>query len=126
MWRRKIKKARKIDDLHQCAAYIDQSVEPGLRIRDARGTWRRDHFTHILTRRDEPLRAEPESKTGPALRLAAGAERVEAGSSEPILDLFENRERYVAQRAQVGGRSEERRVGTECVSTCRSRWSPYH
>src|SRR3546814_3839431 len=23
-------------------------------------------------------------------------------------------------------RSEERRVGTECVSTCRSRWSPYH
>src|SRR3546814_6335314 len=23
-------------------------------------------------------------------------------------------------------RSEERRVGIECVSTCRSRWSPYH
>src|SRR3546814_20528681 len=28
----------------------------------------------------------------------------------------------------AGGRirSEERRVGQECVSTCRSRWSPYH
>src|SRR3546814_3303308 len=25
-----------------------------------------------------------------------------------------------------GPRSEERRVGKECVSTCRSRWSPYH
>src|SRR3546814_3872549 len=25
-----------------------------------------------------------------------------------------------------GIRSEERRVGKECVSTCRSRWSPYH
>src|SRR3546814_19393197 len=24
------------------------------------------------------------------------------------------------------GRSEERRVGKECVSPCRSRWSPYH
>src|SRR3546814_15959477 len=24
------------------------------------------------------------------------------------------------------GRSEERRGGKECVSTCRSRWSPYH
>src|SRR3546814_16560942 len=24
------------------------------------------------------------------------------------------------------GRSEERRVGKECVRTCRSRWSPYH
>src|SRR3546814_15067315 len=26
----------------------------------------------------------------------------------------------------LGDRSEERRVGKECVSTCRSRWSPYH
>src|SRR3546814_20526677 len=26
----------------------------------------------------------------------------------------------------IDDRSEERRVGTECVSTCRSRWSPYH
>src|SRR3546814_10547362 len=29
-------------------------------------------------------------------------------------------------RSDHGGRSEERRVGKECVSTCRSRWSPYH
>src|SRR3546814_14473395 len=28
--------------------------------------------------------------------------------------------------ASVLDRSEERRVGKECVSTCRSRWSPYH
>src|SRR3546814_10800239 len=26
----------------------------------------------------------------------------------------------------ITARSEERRVGKECVSTCRSRWSPYH
>ena len=26
----------------------------------------------------------------------------------------------------VADRSEERRVGKECQSTCRSRWSPYH
>src|SRR3546814_7706956 len=31
----------------------------------------------------------------------------------------------VGARAATG-RSEERRVGNECVSTCRSRWSPYH
>ena len=24
------------------------------------------------------------------------------------------------------GRSEERRVGKECLAVCRSRWSPYH
>src|SRR3546814_11565085 len=28
--------------------------------------------------------------------------------------------------AELQPRSEERRVGKECVSTCRSRWSPYH
>src|SRR3546814_12043371 len=30
------------------------------------------------------------------------------------------------QAADPPSRSEERRVGKECVSTCRSRWSPYH
>src|SRR3546814_1928243 len=30
------------------------------------------------------------------------------------------------QRDVEQDRSEERRVGKECVSTCRSRWSPYH
>src|SRR3546814_20524119 len=32
---------------------------------------------------------------------------------------------YIA-KIKASGRSEERRVGKECVSTCRSRWSPYH
>src|SRR3546814_9132864 len=30
------------------------------------------------------------------------------------------------RRTPVRNRSEERRVGKECVSTCRSRWSKYH
>src|SRR3546814_11930441 len=42
--------------------------------------------------------------------------------------------REVGTEGKLGGqatvpgvaRSEERRVGKECVSTCRSRWSPYH
>src|SRR3546814_3594291 len=32
----------------------------------------------------------------------------------------------VARAVRARGRSEERRVGKECVRTCRSRWSPYH
>src|SRR3546814_18827200 len=32
----------------------------------------------------------------------------------------------VVWRQASASRSEERRVGKECVSTCRSRWSPYH
>src|SRR3546814_13209625 len=31
-----------------------------------------------------------------------------------------------AIRLSLKERSEERRVGKECISTCRSRWSPYH
>src|SRR3546814_11841769 len=31
-----------------------------------------------------------------------------------------------SQYALISARSEERRVGKECVRTCRSRWSPYH
>src|SRR3546814_5064934 len=34
--------------------------------------------------------------------------------------------RYGGRFFNRRGRSEERRVGKECVSTCRSRWSPYH
>src|SRR3546814_12368229 len=33
---------------------------------------------------------------------------------------------FFKDRFGRGIRSEERRVGKECVSTCRSRWSPYH
>src|SRR3546814_11903566 len=46
-------------------------------------------------------------------------------------DLDALAHRFVATRLRVGfhfpqPRSEERRVGTEWVRTCRSRWSPYH
>src|SRR3546814_7063136 len=35
-------------------------------------------------------------------------------------------ERQAGLRHGPYRRSEERRVGKECVSTCRARWSPYH
>src|SRR3546814_19907037 len=45
-----------------------------------------------------------------------------------ILDscIFEPVEALKARTVIINPRSEERRVGKECVSTCRSRWSPYH
>src|SRR3546814_17712682 len=47
--------------------------------------------------------------------------RVVGSSGEgDLLDLMRD------TLARYPGRSEERRVGKECVSTCRSRWSPYH
>ena len=42
-------------------------------------------------------------------------------------EAAENRLRLPIQSLQIGLiRSEERRVGKECPSKCRSRWSPYH
>src|SRR3546814_20524772 len=40
---------------------------------------------------------------------------------------YSDRQEYVLQPGTgAQTRSEERRVGRECVSTCRSRWSTYH
>src|SRR3546814_5538576 len=50
----------------------------------------------------------------------------------PEPQLFKSDYEYAATALHELGhatghkRSEERRVGKECVSTCRSRWSPYH
>src|SRR3546814_14220995 len=38
----------------------------------------------------------------------------------------QNGDRHAPGYSLPWPRSEERRVGKECVSTCRSRWSPYH
>src|SRR3546814_7851485 len=47
----------------------------------------------------------------------------------PVFDAPPNRPAQISSIRPilvVPSRSEERRVGKECVSTCRSRWSPYH
>src|SRR3546814_16194955 len=41
-------------------------------------------------------------------------------------DLVEKQGAAIGEFETPDARSEERRVGKECVSTCRSRWSPYH
>src|SRR3546814_6843344 len=71
--------------------------------------------------------------------LVAVAAEVQNGNLDPAAlirqDPREMRVRSIAEITEChllgcwhfgAGRSEERRVGKECVSTCRSRWSPYH
>src|SRR3546814_16676463 len=48
----------------------------------------------------------------------------EDGPLQPVIG--EQSLHALARALGVACRSEERRVGKECVSTCRSRWSPYH
>src|SRR3546814_6560089 len=49
------------------------------------------------------------------------------GVADRFYILRRERDIALSQAHELGElRSEERRVGKECVSTCRSRWSPYH
>src|SRR3546814_19340542 len=43
-----------------------------------------------------------------------------------IVPYYPTVEMVKAAMDELQYRSEERRVGKECVSRCRSRWSPYH
>src|SRR3546814_12375433 len=61
------------------------------------------------------------SFTAPPRRPAARTGS--AGASARVHGLAQG---LAEQGEAERGRSEERRVGKECVSTCRSRWSPYH
>src|SRR3546814_4373927 len=48
-------------------------------------------------------------------------------ANHPNVEHLGYLDRTVVHEVAAGcDRSEERRVGKECVSTCRSRWSPYH
>src|SRR3546814_11800575 len=58
---------------------------------------------------------------------AVGAGMVPAAIGTQVIGSIIRPAGYFANYAlKPTFRSEERRVGKECVSTCRSRWSPYH
>src|SRR3546814_11394919 len=82
-------------------AGIQAAVDDGDLVRDRL-------LAHRFQRRGRVLRRERPGDDNVVARDALGGEAVE-DRCELLAD-----------------RSEERRVGNECVSTCRSRWSPYH
>src|SRR3546814_7751872 len=99
--RRQVVTLQDVDDLRQ-----ERSLAPGAAAEQAAaGEIRGDRRRH----RDPVLRQIALAQQ-PALGLVEG--------DDPAAD--------VAAVEGVAGRSEERRVGKEGVSTCRSRWSPYH
>src|SRR3546814_18008381 len=81
-------------------------------------------FLELFTRKASTL--QPGDPNEMTTRLGPlSSERALEGLLEQIAAAREGGAKVV-----LGGerydRSEERRVGKECVSTCRSRWSPYH
>src|SRR3546814_12037837 len=92
--------------------------------------WSSDVCSSDLTRRDEDRVAR---RCGGDRRLNGKAAAVGEPYGDTAVEI-DRLDAFEAVGAVRGGerpgaaveRSEERRVGKECVSTCRSRWSPYH
>src|SRR3546814_3067590 len=80
-----------------------------------------DNRERIVTIEDS---AELQLQQRHVARLETRPPNIEGRGEVTQRDLVKNALRMRPDRIIV--RSEERRVGTECVSTCRSRWSPYH
>src|SRR3546814_13364381 len=66
----------------------------------------------ILRPGESEVITRPGDVSAKALGIVAGYRELDSSQWRMLVELPE--------------RSEERRVGKECVSTCRSRWSPYH
>src|SRR3546814_3202825 len=71
-----------------------------------------------------PISSALGGRPGRPRASGSGSVQTTAEHSVEIDKIALFRETGADQR--LPGRSEERRVGKECVSTCRSRWSPYH
>src|SRR3546814_4793128 len=96
--------------------FFKQKTAYEMRISD----WSSDVCSSDLCARPRPVEAVPASKRW---RTNAAARSAEAFDRAALATL--NR-RAPKRESASSPRSEERRVGKECVSTCRSRWSPYH
>src|SRR3546814_16470451 len=74
------------------------------------------------------LRAHPLKHPADVMRVLGAAESVNQHPDfhAPRTSAAQMLQNAHARAVHSEDRSEERRVGKECVSTCRSRWSPYH
>src|SRR3546814_15087238 len=98
------------------------------------------HGKAIMARDCCPIRETRKHQPGvivigaelPPIQARVGVEYAQAahqqyGHADEVRPMPEARGQAVPLDQCAGVlRSEERRVGKECVSTCRSRWSPYH
>src|SRR3546814_4464340 len=103
--------------------FFKQKTAYEMRISD----WSSDVCSSDL-RRQPVGAASPGERTEARIRRGVGAgadqtaQRGDRGKQHEMIELPAAGCLVQHQRT----RSEERRVGKECVNTCRSRWSPYH
>src|SRR3546814_4874057 len=104
--------------------FFKQKTAYEMRISD----WSSDVCSSDLDDRQRRAFIEPHLGIGFGALLRSGVENDPAQDRLPhdLRDLDHPGVRQEFAEVAFHRRSEERRVGKECVSTCRSRWSPYH
>src|SRR3546814_17277476 len=75
---------------------------------------------------DQSKRQHTQDAARRVVRMSSAEVMIEVCAKTPRQSRESQRVIRAGAREARPGRSEERRVGKECVSTCRSRWSPYH
>ena len=85
----------------------------------------------LSSQEDLVIHGQIEGTVGPAPKVTIGPEAtIKGGITAEVIIVEGNVEGDLKAHASITvrakARSEERRVGKECVSLCRSRWSPYH
>src|SRR3546814_3579005 len=83
------------------------------------------YISHGVGKGDTPTEA-PETQGVEEAKPDDGKKKSESALKQFTINLNEKAADGRVDPLIGRGRSEERRVGKECVSTCRSRWSPYH
>src|SRR3546814_8332533 len=102
-------------------AVLAMAEHLGNEIEERQRAPRDDLLTTLVRARGDDVLAPEEAVGFAALLLFAGTETTTNLIGNACWSLLAHPDE---RRALV--RSEERRVGKECVSTCRSRWSPSH
>src|SRR3546814_5687261 len=120
-----------------CFFFFKQKTAYELRISDWSSDVCSSDLTHLSLKCFEPeraLRIDLRSSSRAGLPTSAAISPTSLSISPPFSRISSSRvkershptHRKGPVSASYSNRSEERRVGKACVSTCRSRWSPYH
>src|SRR3546814_13342529 len=101
-----------ISDWSSDVCSSDLPGDPGVSPVEHGARWRPDHAAQS---RHSANHHDPSQSAGPR-----------TGDPRPDTRAMARKGKLTWPTSSLVSRSEERRVGKECVSTCRSRWSPYH
>src|SRR3546814_15012948 len=102
---------------------VDLLLDKGV---DLRFAFAPEHGFRGQIERGEKVSNVVDEKTGlPILSLYGKNEKAASAVASVDVMIFDLQD-VGARFYTYITRSDERRVGEECVSTCRSRWSPYH